>query len=131
MPIVNGGEDIAIEYLVNKDSPENLVLKLFKNDVTPDESTVIGDLTEADFTGYSSQTLTGSSWSAASSGATSYAEQSFTSSADQTAQTVYGWYLERATGGELVAADRFSSPPTIENNGDVIKVTPTLTAAGA
>lgn len=119
-----------LEALVNKTAPQNLVLKLFKTNVAYAETNVAGDYTEADFTGYSSVTLTGSSWGAASGGAPSsiaFAQQSFISSADQSAQTIYGVMLVQATSGLLVAVETFSSGQVIQNDTDTIKYTPVIT----
>lgn len=130
----NQGEDLALKALVNHTAPQNLVLKLFKSDTTPAESDTEATYTEADFTGYSAKTLTGSSWSM-TPGAPSlaeYAQQTFTSSADQSAQSIYGYYYVQATSGKLVAAERFSDGPyAVSNNGDNIKITPKITAAPA
>lgn len=129
--VPNTGENIALEYLVNKDAPENLVLRLFRLPASdPGEAATAGSFTEANFTGYSAITLTGSSWNAASGGSIDYAQQTFTSSADQTTQNVYGYYLTRATSADLVYYEYFSDGPyAIANNGDAIKVTPTITAS--
>jgi len=131
LKLVNGGESLALQYLVNKASPQNLVLRLFKNDKTPADADVVGDYTEANFTGYAAPTLTGASWTVTPGdpATAAYAEQDFTSSADQSAQTVYGYYLTRATGGELVWAERFPTSQVIQNNGDRISITPRITAA--
>lgn len=130
--VCDGGESIALRYLVNKlATPEDLVLCLFKSNTTPAEADVIGTYTEADFTGYSNITLTGASWTVSGTAPTSigYAQQTFTSSAGSQNQSVYGYYLKRASGGELVWAERFSDGPyVIVNNGDAIKITPTITA---
>lgn len=129
--IPNNGEGDALEYFVNRASPQNLVLKLFKNDITPAETDTAASYTEATFTGYSAATLTGASWGAPSEGdpsTISYAQQTFTSSADQPLENIYGAYLVRATSGRIAAAERFASAPYgISNNGDNIKVTPTIT----
>jgi hypothetical protein len=126
----NQGENIALEAIVNKTPAQNLVLKLFKNDVTPGETDTEATYTEADFTGYAAITLTGSSWGAASNGTISYAQQTFTSSAGSQNQDVYGYYLVQATSGKLVYAERFPDGPyNIANSGDDIKVTPTLTGS--
>lgn len=129
--VVNNGEKVALDYLVGKvTTVRNLQLRLFKSNTTPGETTVVGDLTEATFTGYAAITLTGASWStAAGDPATgSYAEQTFTSNADQTPESIYGYYLTRETDGDLIAAERFSNGPyVIANNGDTIKLTPTIT----
>ena len=127
----NNGEDKALQYLVNKATPENLVMKLFKSNTTPAETDTAGTYTEADFTGYSAKTLTGASWTA-TPGAPSqvaYAQQTFASSADQTAQNIYGYFYIRVTTLDLIAAERFASAPVVvQNNGDEIRITPQITA---
>ena len=127
--VCNGGELIALKALVNHTAQnENLVLKLFKSNTTPAEADVVGTYTEADFTGYAAVTLTGASWVVTGNPIT-YAKQTFTSTAGSQNQPVYGYYLVRATGGELVYAERFTDGPyTIVNNGDKIEVTPSLGA---
>lgn len=126
----NQGEVIALAALVNKTAPQDLVLKLYKSNTTPAETDTEATYTEADFTGYSAASLTGSSWST-NSGApssASYAQQTFTSSADQSSQSVYGYFVVQASSGKLVWAERFSNGPyAIANNGDNIKVTPAIT----
>jgi hypothetical protein len=127
----NGGEVLALSYMVNKAAPENLVLCLYQSNTTPAESDVIGTYTEATFTGYSNVTLTGASWTvvAGAPSTASYAQQTFTSSAGSQNQSIYGYYLKRVSTGDLVYAERFSDGPyVIVNNGDAVKVTPQITA---
>lgn len=133
LKLVNSGEKIALEYLVNKDMPEDLVLRLFKSDTTPAESDTASTYTEADFTGYSAVTLTGASWTVTEGNPTeaTYAEQAFTSGATQAAQTIYGYYLTRATSADLVWVERFSSSQTVQNNGDRISISPLIQAKDA
>ena len=129
--VTNEGEVIALKALLNHTAGQNLVLKLFKSNTTPAEADTAGTYTEADFTGYSAITLTGSSWTVTpgAPSSASYAQQTFTSSADQSAQNVYGYFLVQTSSGTLVYAERFTGAPfVIQNNGDNIKVTPTITA---
>lgn len=124
------GENLVLEMLVNKTAPQNLVLRLFKSNTTPGESDTEATYTEATFTGYSAITLTGASWGAASGGSIAYAQQTFTSSANQTTENIYGYYYTQGTSGKAVSAERFADGPyAITNNGDNIKITPTITAA--
>ena len=125
-----GGENKALEALVNKTAPENLSLRLFKNNYTPVDTSVTGDFTQADFTGYSAITLVGSDWNAASAGTISCAAvKEFTSSAGSQNQDIYGYYIVQVTSGVTVWAERFSTAPyNIANNGDKIQVTPTISA---
>ena len=129
--VPNQGEDLALQALVNKTAPQNLTYRLYKNNKTPAETDTEADYTQSTFTGYAAAALTGASWSTTPGAPTSatYAQQSFTSSADQAAELAYGYYVIQATSGKLVWAERFTNGPyTIANNGDVIKITPTITA---
>jgi hypothetical protein len=125
--VCDGGELVALKALVNHTAQAtNLTLKLFKSNTTPANTDTAATYTEADFTGYSAATLTGASWVVTGNPVT-YAEQSFTSSAGSQNQPVYGYYI--VAGAALIYAERFTDGPyTIVNNGDVIKVTPSLGA---
>jgi len=127
----NQGEGIALEALVGKTAGQNLILKLYKNDVTPGETDTESTYTVADFTGYADQTLTASSW-VKTEGAPSdvtYPQCTFTSTAGSQSQAIYGYYLVQVSSGKLVWAERFTDGPyIIVNNGDAIKVTPKITA---
>lgn len=123
------GENIALEAIVNKTAPQNLILKLFQSNTTPADTDTAVTYTEATFTGYAAITLAGASWGAASAGSIAFAQQTFTSTAAQTTQNIYGYYLVQATSGVLVYSERFADAPYgITNNGDNIKITPTITA---
>lgn len=125
----NGGEDIALAALVNKTAPQNLVLRLYQNNITPGETDTAGTYTEATFTGYSAITLTGATWTSTPGVNISYPQQTFTSSANQATQNIYGYYLTQVSSGLLVYAERFSDAPNpITNNNDQILVTPTISA---
>jgi hypothetical protein len=124
--VPNAAEGVWMENVLNKTAPQNWVLKLYKNNYTPIDASVEGDFTEADFTGYGAKTLAGASWTVTPGAPTSasYAQQTFTSSVDQTIQYIYGYLLVQATSGKIMSAERFTTPYPIENDGDVIKVTP-------
>lgn len=125
----NQGTGIALEALVNKTAPQTLILKLYKNNHTPAAGDDESDYTEADFTGYSAKTLTGASWGLTPGAPSliSYAAQQFTSSADQTLQTLYGWYLVQATSGKAIAAGLFDVALEIDTNGQTFLVAPSFT----
>lgn len=125
----NNGEGDALQYLVNRAAPENLILRLYTSNTTPAEADVAATYTEAAGFGYAALTLTGASWDAPSEGAPSsiaYAQQTFTFTG--ALGNVYGYYLTRATSGRIAFSERFSDGPyNIANNGDQIKITPTIT----
>lgn len=128
--VPNQGESLILQMAVNKAVPQNLVLRLYKNNKTPAETDTEADYTEADFTGYLAATLLGASWVAVEGAPSSisYAQQTFTASVDQATQQIYGYYLTQMVSGKLVWAERFSDAPIpITNNADFIKVTPQLT----
>lgn len=126
--VPNNGEGDMLSFIVNKSTPENLVLRLFTNNITPGETDTAASYTEASGSGYSAITLTGASWTiteGAPSNA-SYAEQTFTFTG--ALGNVYGYYLTRATSGRIAFAERFSAAPfNITTNGDQIKVTVQIT----
>lgn len=106
----------------------NKTLHLFTNNHIPASADTAASYTEATFTGYAASTIAGGSWTVTnpSSGVAqaANAQVTFASSANQTAQTVYGYYVLHADGATLAFAELFASAQTIQNNGDTIKITP-------
>ncbi len=126
--IPDAAEVVWLKNVTNNTAPQNLVLKLYKNNYTPVAGSTEANFTEADFTGYASITLAGATWAftQASPSYAQYPQQTFTSSADQTTQNIYGYYIVQVTSGKIMAAELFAAPYPISNNGDTIKITPTL-----
>lgn len=124
------GENLALEMIVNKTAPQNLSLKLFSNNITPADSDTAGTYTEATFTGYSAITLTGASWNAASAGSIAYsAQQTFTRTSTGVTENIYGYYCVQVTSTTLLYSERDGAAPVaMTNNGDNIKITPTIGA---
>ncbi|MCB0256007.1 MAG: hypothetical protein KDI55_19985 [Anaerolineae bacterium] len=128
--LVNQGEDIALKALLAHTAGQDQRLKLYQNNVTPAETDTEAGYTEATFTGYSDVAMAGSSWgfTPGAPSEAAFAQQTFTSSADQTSQSIYGYFVTQQTSGLLVWAERFPAGPyAIANNGDNIKVTPKIT----
>lgn len=128
--VPNSGENITLSYLVGRTTTvRDLVYRLFATNITPAETDTAGTYTEAAGGGYASKTLTGASWTVTNGAPTSatYAQQTWTfTGALTTNGTVYGYYVTRATDGDLVLAETFTSfTPT--NNGDQILLTPAIT----
>jgi hypothetical protein len=127
--VPNAAEDVMLQNILNKTAPQNQTLKLFKNNITPAETDTESTYTEADFTGYLSISLTGASWTITpgTPSSAAAAEQTFTSTAVQS-QNVFGYYVVQTTSGKILWAERFTNGPyLIQNNGDLIKVTPQFT----
>lgn len=132
MPLVisNVGELELLDKML-KDSlttDEDYTLKLFNNNVTPDQASVASTFTETAFTGYAAKTLTRAGWSAATTvsnkAQSSYSQQSWTCGA--TGDTIYGYYVIAATSSVLLWAEKFASPRIVANT-DVLNITPIFT----
>jgi hypothetical protein len=126
------GEGLMLKNFLNFTAPQDWSLRLYQNNITPAETDVASTYTVSSWTGYANVTLTGANWTV-TTGAPSagdYAQQSFTSSANQTVQQTYGYYLVQTTSGLLGWAERFSDGPyPIANNGDIIRITPHIEVA--
>lgn len=103
------GDIVPTDYFAATDK-----LKLFQNDFTPDNDTVVGDLTEADFTGYSAATIA-VTW--IDGQVADFREQvlypalpAFTQTATTVSNTVYGWYVTDTGGTALKLVKRLDTP---------------------
>lgn len=112
-------------------SEEDLKLRLYQNNVTPSETSAVGDFTEATFTGYSEATLQSANWTITQGNPTEAvydAPLPFVSSAGSQNQQIYGYYVVGAVSGDLKWAERFPSlPGPIVNDQDTIAITPRIT----
>lgn len=128
----DAGEGLCIGCFVNRFTPQDGRLCLFSSNTTPAETDTSATYTEATFTGYANVTLTGASWTVTNGAPThaDYAQQSFTSSAAQTTQNIYGYLVKQVTSGTIMWAERFPDGPyPISNNGDIIRITPYIEQA--
>lgn len=129
MPVVfpNVGEGIALKALVNNAAPQDLVLRLYSNNITPAETDTAATYTEATGGGYAAKSLAGASWTI-TEGAPSFAgfaQQSWVFTA--AIGNLYGYYYTQTTSGLLVAAERFPDGPyNIANVNDEVRVTPRI-----
>jgi len=118
------GEVLLLSYALNKVAATDVKIKLFTNDYTPVEGSVVADFTEATAAGYAAIALTGASWTiTTTTGVTTatYAQQTFTFTA---ASTNYGYYVTNNDGSQVLWAERFSDAPhTIPSGGGTEKIT--------
>jgi hypothetical protein len=129
--------DQAEEHFLDLVLAINYSLRLFTNDVESGLTTAQKDalteasFTEATFTGYAAKTLTGGAWTTTpgNPGSASYAVQAFTSTADQTPETVYGYYVLRSSDSKLEWYGYFAAPGVVQYNSESVVVTPALTLA--
>jgi len=127
--------DGKLADLSNILSSYSRTVKLFQSNTTPDETTELGDLTEADFSGYTGIAPT---WGAMTINGDDNAEVvgltiEFEHSGGATDNDVYGWYLEGNVGGTptLIYSERFGDAPRVmDGAGDKIFITPSLAQGG-
>ena len=129
--VPNASEVIMLNYILNIDAPENISIRLYANNVIPDENSTVATFTEvANGLGYTTggQSLTPGSWSVISGNPSQAEHTEVTWTFTGAAGNIYGYYVTRDTGGELLWAERFTNGPfNITTNGDEIKITPRLT----
>jgi hypothetical protein len=135
------GKQYFMECGLNKETPENLVMRLCTNNVTPTETSVLADFTEATFTGYDEVVTDPADWGVSivdvggdDHVVAEHPEIEFVSSAGSQNQTIYCAYLATETSGILIAANRYESGQIanpIVNIGDKKTVTPTLSITPA
>ncbi len=130
MPLLvpDNGEGDALGYFVNKQAPQDLVLRLYTSNTTPAEADTAATYTELAVAGYAAITLAGANWTLTEGapGQAAYPQQTFTLTA---AATVYGYYMTRASSGRIALAERFTAAPfVLPSGGGSIKITPQITA---
>ncbi len=108
----------------------NLYIGLYKNNLAISKATIFANLTQATFTGYAEQTLTGGAWVTTGSAPSvaTYAAVTFLCSAAGTPETEYGYYI-RDGSNKLWAVEAFPTARLISAAGASIPVNPRITLA--
>jgi len=127
--VVNGAEEAWLDLITDVD----MTLRLFQNDVdaglteAQKDARVAADFTEATFTGYAASSMT-TAWTttAGDPSEATRAAVTFTSSANQAAQVIRGYYVTRNSDGALQWYEYFAGPFTVSLLNDAITVTPRL-----
>lgn len=117
----------ALSHLVGIDDAEDLVLRLFTNDITPKKSDTTATYQEASGNGYAQKNLDPSGWTVTETvpPAALHAQQIFSFTGP--VGNVYGYFLTRVTSGRIAWAERFANGPyEITRSGDEIKVAPRI-----
>jgi len=126
--ISNPGERLLLDWALRLSTAPALKLKLYSNDWTPDADTVVADLTECTFGGYSAHSLTRAAWIAATTDTdgTAKTAQSAVNWTVSSSGNVYGYWVETDEATPvLVWAERFGIPRAVES-GDTFSLTPKL-----
>ncbi len=106
--------------------PSLLYVRLYKNDYTPTGAMNISSFTQANFSGYASESFTRPSGSLSGGQVTAQSPVLAFTLSSSTAQTIYGYYLTNSTGVTLYGAEKFASPITLSDPGDFISFRLTL-----
>jgi hypothetical protein len=125
----DAAEEIVLRLILNSgESLQDLQLRLYVDDLTLAEDTVVGDFTEASFPGYSPVQLFGGNWifTQGNPTETTYTTQEFVCFADTVLQTVYGYYVTRLLAGDLLWCERLDQPVPIQSVGNRVVITPRL-----
>ena len=116
--------DAAMKALIALLLADEIKLRLGKNNITVGKSTVIGDFTEADFTGYAAVSIT---WGtvAVDGSHNAYSDITpitFTRSSGATSNTIYTWYVTNSAGSVLYAGRTLDTPIPMTVNGDQLTI---------
>jgi hypothetical protein len=129
--IVPKASRIPLQKIWTRETADaSIYYRLFKNDYTPNADTVLGDLMQADFTGYAeieiNTPVTQVALDATFRAVTIWAMITWTKSG-ATGNTIYGYYA-RSEAGELLWAERFTSGAyAMSVDGQTLPLYPTLT----
>ena len=124
--VPDSGEVRLLKYIVNNSTPTNLVLHLYKNNIDlTSETFSSGSFTEASASGYAAVTLTGSNWSAATTGGISAAVYNTgITFSFSVGQDVYGYYVTN-TSNEIMWAEEFPGAPfSLPTGGGEVAIRP-------
>jgi len=120
--VPNEAEIRLLEYMLNITAPDDPVLWLYSNNITPDENSVIGTFTPIAGTNI---TLDPTKWvitTVEGAAAGEYPTQVYT----LTNEIIYGYYVANSANDKLLWAQRcFFAPVTISGTGD-FSVTPRI-----
>jgi hypothetical protein len=119
--VANDGDKLIAQYITNNATPENLKIKVFVNNVTPDKSFTAASLTECSASGYAAITTSAGSFTiteGTGAGTTpttiAYPQQTFALTAGA---TCYGYYVIGATSTKLYLAELFTGGPYVIPSG--------------
>ena len=117
---------LSVEYAKSVDSVPRDRVRLYKNDFTPTIDSEVSDFTEADFSGYSGESVSGSTGLDAN-GYPVLTDPAyvFQHNGGATMNTIYGFYIvnTNTTPERVEWAERFSTPIDMEFDIDVISLT--------
>lgn len=126
--VPNTAEISMLKYILKTETPEDLVIHLYNNNVFPSETDTLATYTEVSGSGYSLQNLISSAWVVTPGNPASATHPLIAWVFTAAAGPVYGYYITRMSSGDLFWAERFNNGPyNIQNVNDEVRVTPKIT----
>jgi hypothetical protein len=122
--VPNNSEIFLLKYLLNIEEVDDPVLKLFSNDITPSETTVLGDFTETTDPSYSPATLVAINWTISTVEGIAVAEYPQLTFTFSTSADIYGYFVTNNAETELLWALRSACVNSLPISGGNIFVTP-------
>lgn len=120
MVCTNEGKALCLVWMLQSDGSDfqDLILRLYKNDYTPIDTSNEEDFTPATFTGSGGITIERADWDALSI-VSNVAVLPLPTAPAWTCtaggpETVYGWYLVTADSNQSVFAQRFATPRVMD-----------------
>lgn len=121
------GENRVLNILFGSTAVDsNVYLGLFMNTTEPAETANLAAITEPSGNGYARATLARGSWTIEGDLAT-FAQQTFAATGNW--GNVYGYFIATSSDGtgKLLGVELFANGPyNVANNGDEIKITPSI-----
>jgi hypothetical protein len=118
---------IMISAVLNKVPAEDLILRLYQNDITPAPDYTTEDYIEVNSNGYGGQVLNANDWEITADDHVKaiHLPVHFTFTGET--GDIFGYYITQDVSGELMWAERFDNTIYIRNPGDEIRVEPAIT----
>jgi hypothetical protein len=121
--------DAGLIFMLQQIVASNLHLHIFTNNVTPSDSTTLGGLTEAAWTGYALETLSSGSFVSLGVGAhvgtLAYPTVTFTNGSGSPV-SAYGFYITDTANAILVSCGLFDAAPVSIAAGGTYSFIPTI-----
>lgn len=126
--VPNEAEETIFAAFLNKTAAQELDLQLFSSNTTPAEGDTAATYTIVAGGGYADIQLTAANWTITPGGPTTAAQPQQTFTFTGAVGNVFGYLVIQRISGKIMWSERFTNGPfDIQNNGDEIKVTPSIT----
>lgn len=122
-------EPTALNAIIFQINSDGSTLHLYQNNYVPVDASVLGNFTEATFSGYADAVIAMQTPAEVAGKAVSIdlVARTFTHNGGGTANTVYGYYVYDPFLGKLIWAERFAAPISMSAIPDIISIQLQLT----